>query len=85
MNAPTRAAACIDWGGGQVVGFALPADEGVLHERVLEQIARARWRAKAKHEFGGCEPLECIVEFAQRHRRDRAHDHHRARCHPHGR
>jgi len=34
MNAPTRAAACIDWAGGQVIGFALPADEGILHERV---------------------------------------------------
>lgn len=34
MSASTRAAACIDWAGGRVLGFALPADEGVLHERV---------------------------------------------------
>lgn len=34
MSASTRAAASIDWAGGRVLGFALPADEGVLHERV---------------------------------------------------
>lgn len=34
MSASTRAAACIDWARGQVIGFALPEDDGVLHECV---------------------------------------------------
>lgn len=34
MSPTVAGVACIDWGGGRVLGFALPADDGVLYERV---------------------------------------------------